>query len=162
MTAATMRIMSYNTLFGGFDGMEDQRYQAQIGIILDADPDILLTQELKGFLDEGGKRLFEMERRLERRALIAPAPVTGQNTAIFVKPGIEILAFEADSVHFHHAAAIARLRVPGFDQTLTGRACRHSWHGAVAPHDLRVRSGVGVMDVPRRRMHGWRHAPFPS
>ncbi|MDF0491386.1 hypothetical protein PX554_25035 [Sphingomonas sp. H39-1-10] len=114
-----MRIMSYNTLFGGFDGIADQRYQAQIDIIRAADPDILLAQELKGFLDEGGKRLFEMERRLERRALVAPAPVTGQNTAIFVKPDIEILAFESDSVHFHHAAAIARLRVPGLDQPLT-------------------------------------------
>lgn len=114
-----MRIMSYNTLFGGFDGADDRRHQLQIGIVRSADPDILLVQELKGFLDDSGKRLFEIERRFERRALVAPAPNTGQNTAIFVKSGIEIVAFDADSAHFHHATAIARLRVPGLDRTLT-------------------------------------------
>lgn len=114
-----MRIMSYNTLFGGFDGSDDRRRQLQIGIVRSHDPDVLLMQELKGFLDDGGKRLFEMERQLERRALIALAPNTGQNTAIFVKAGIDVLSFEVDNVHFHHAAAIAQLRIPDLDAPLT-------------------------------------------
>lgn len=114
-----MRIMSYNTLFGGYDGSDDRRHQLQLGIVRSSDPDVLLVQELKGFLDDGGKRLFEMERQLERRALIAAAPHTGQNTAIFVKAGIEIVSFEIDNSHFHHAAAIAQLRVAGLDAPLT-------------------------------------------
>lgn len=114
-----LKIMSYNTLFGGFDGAESSRFDLQVDIIREADPDILLVQEWKGFLAEGGKRMFEAERRLHRRALVASAPVTGQNTAILLKPGIEILGFEVDADHFHHAAAIATLRVPGLDSPLT-------------------------------------------
>jgi endonuclease/exonuclease/phosphatase family metal-dependent hydrolase len=51
--------------------------------------------------------------------LVASAPVTGQNTAILLKPGIEILGFEVDADHFHHAAAIATLSVQGLDSPLT-------------------------------------------
>jgi endonuclease/exonuclease/phosphatase family metal-dependent hydrolase len=114
-----LKVMTYNTLFGGFDGENGARFDLQVGIIRDADPDILLVQEWKGFLANGSGRLFEAERRLERRAFVAPAPVTGQNTAILIKPGIEPLTFEVDNAHFHHAAAIAQLRVPGFDRPIT-------------------------------------------
>lgn len=112
-------IMTYNTLFGGFDGNDGRRFDLQVDIIRAADPDILLVQEWKGFFDDGSRRLFEAERRLDRRALVARAPVTGQNTAILLKPGIEPIRFETDADHFHHAAAIADLRVPGLDKPLT-------------------------------------------
>ncbi|AWC25211.1 Endonuclease/Exonuclease/phosphatase family protein [Aminobacter sp. MSH1] len=114
-----VRIMTYNTLFGGFDGDNGQRFDLQVEIIRDADPDVLLVQEWKGYLADGAKRLFEAERRLGRRALVAAARVTGQNTAILLKPGIEPISFEQDADHFHHAAAIAELRVPGLDKPLT-------------------------------------------
>ncbi|HQS44916.1 MAG: endonuclease/exonuclease/phosphatase [Rhizobiales bacterium 24-66-13] len=114
-----IRIMTYNTLFGGFDGNDGRRFDLQVELIRAANPDILLVQEWKGFLADGACRLFEAERRLERRALLAPAPVTGQNTAVLVKQGIEVIRFETDTDHFHHAAAIAELRVPGFDRPLT-------------------------------------------
>lgn len=114
-----VRLMSYNTLFGGFDGDEGRRFELQVDIIRDADPDILLVQEWKGFLADGARRLFEAERRLDRRALVAVAPITGQNTAILLKPSIEVIRFETDANHFHHAAAIAELRMPGLDRPLT-------------------------------------------
>ena len=113
------KIMSYNTLFGGFDGADGRRFALQAQAIETADPDILLVQEWKDFLADGSRRLFEAERRLGRRALVAQARVTGQNTAILLKPGIEPIAFETDGDHFHHAAAIAQLRVPGLDRPLT-------------------------------------------
>lgn len=114
-----MRVMTYNTLFGGFDGDNGSRFDQQVELIREADPDVLLVQEWKGFLSDGARRLFEAERRLGRRALLAAAPVTGQNTAILIKPDIEVLRFEMDAEHFHHAAAIAELRVPGLDKPLT-------------------------------------------
>ncbi|PHP20737.1 endonuclease/exonuclease/phosphatase [Sphingobium sp. IP1] len=114
-----MRIMTYNTLFGGYDGADDRRARIQAEIVRDSDPDILLIQELKGFLDQGARRLYELERMLGLRALLAPSPHTGQNVGIMVREGIEILSFEADSAHFHHAAAIATLGVPGLPSPLT-------------------------------------------
>ncbi|WP_278984275.1 endonuclease/exonuclease/phosphatase family protein, partial [Sphingobium yanoikuyae] len=57
-----MRIMTYNTLFGGYDGADDRRARIQAEIVRDSDPDILLIQELKGFLDQGARRLYELER----------------------------------------------------------------------------------------------------
>lgn len=114
-----MRIMSYNTLFGGYDGADDRRARLQIEIIRKAAPDILLLQELKGFLDDGAKRLFEYERALGMRALVAAAPVTGQHTAVLIHPGIEVLSFTSDSAHFHHVAAIVALGVPGLPAPLT-------------------------------------------
>lgn len=114
-----VRIMTYNTLFGGFDGEEGRRFDLQVDIIRAVDPDVLLVQEWKGFLADGAKRVFEAERRLGRRALVATASVTGQNTAILLKAGIEPIRFETDADHFHHAAAIAELHVPGLDKPLT-------------------------------------------
>lgn len=112
------RIMTYNTLFGGLTattggGSPTGRHHPR------RRSHILLVQEWKGFFDDGSRRLFEAERRLGRRALVARAPVTGQNTAIVLKPGIEPIRFETDADHFHHTAAIADLRVPGLDKPLT-------------------------------------------
>lgn len=114
-----VRILTYNTLFGGFDGEDGRRFELQVELIRAADPDVLLVQEWRGFLADGATRLFEAERRLGRRALVAAAPVTGQNTAILLKPGIEPIRFEADAHHFHHAAAIAELCLPDLDKPLT-------------------------------------------
>lgn len=114
-----LRIMTYNTLFGGFDGEEGERFALQVGLIREADPDVLFVQEWRGFLANGGQRLYEAERRLGRRAFVAAAPITGQNTAVLVKPGIEVIRFEGDADHFHHAAAIAELHAPQLDKPLT-------------------------------------------
>lgn len=114
-----MRIMSYNTLFGGFDGADDTRYRRQLDIIRSADPDVLMLQEAKGYLAAGGALLHATERALHRRGFVAEAPVTGQHTAIFVKAGVVPISFNADAAHFHHAAAIGRFDVPGLARPLT-------------------------------------------
>ncbi|HJE22850.1 MAG TPA: endonuclease/exonuclease/phosphatase family protein [Methylorubrum populi] len=114
-----MRVMSYNILNGGFDGSDDRRFRSLLGIVGEAAPDVLLIQEARGFLASGCERLFAFERALGLRGFVAEARTTGQNTAVFVRPGIKPLAFTADDAHFHHAAATVRLSVPGLDKPLT-------------------------------------------
>ena len=114
-----MRVMSYNMLLGGWDGDDNRRFRLQCEVVAETQPDILLLQEGKQFDLNGGRRLYEVEEALGMRAFLASAPRTGQNTAILVRPGIKPVAFETDGHHFHHAAAIATLRVPGFDQPIT-------------------------------------------
>ncbi|KNY31794.1 hypothetical protein ATU3B_13980 [Agrobacterium genomosp. 3 str. CIP 111-78] len=114
-----MRVLSYNTLFGGLDGIDDRRYQAQIEIIQSLSPDILLLQEAKSFTADGAKRLYETERRLTMRGFVAEAPATGQHTAIFARPEFRPMAFIPDSQHFHHATATLKVALPGEDRALT-------------------------------------------
>ena len=109
-----MKVLSYNTLFGGFDGAKRDRYEAQTGLINELRPDVLLMQEAKNFQANGQALLLETERRLGMRGFLGIAPHTGQNTAIFVAPHIESIAVETDDVHFHHARLSLKARVPGF------------------------------------------------
>lgn len=48
-----MKVMSYNTLFGGFDGTDDHRFLAQKEVVEDVNPDVLLVQEAKQFEADG-------------------------------------------------------------------------------------------------------------
>jgi len=114
-----MKVMSYNTLFGGFDGNDGRRFDAQIKLLNDVNPDIMLVQEMKGFTQNNMKLLFEMEKRIGMRGFIAPAVHTGQNTGVFVKPPIMPVSVEIDAEHFHHAVVIATLDVPGTAKPLT-------------------------------------------
>lgn len=114
-----MKVMSYNTLFGGFDGTNDKRFLAQVSLINDANPDVLLVQEAKNFTADGQRLLFEMEKRINMRGFIAPAPHTGQNTGVFIKHNIRPISVEIDSVHFHHAMLALKLAVPSFDNPVT-------------------------------------------
>lgn len=130
-----LKVMSYNTLFGGYDRDDATRFDLQVDAVLSADPDILMVQEWKEFLSDGGQRIFDAERKLKRRALIAAAPGTGQNTAILVKPDMVICSFEVDNGHFHHAAAIATLQVPGLPTPLTAVSVHLCPNGP----DIRIR-----------------------
>lgn len=114
-----MKVMSWNTLYGGLDGDDERRFKLQAEIIAEVKPDILLIQEAKRFEADGNRRLYQVEQALGMRGLLALAPHTGQNTAVFARPGIEPVSFASDSVHFHHAAALATLRVPDFDRPVT-------------------------------------------
>jgi endonuclease/exonuclease/phosphatase family metal-dependent hydrolase len=114
-----MKILSYNTLFGGFDGAAKTRYDLLVEVIREVRPDVLLAQELKGYLANGERHALQFERDIGMRSFLAAAPHTGQNTGIFIRPEIEPLSFEADSVHFHHAASFLEARVPGFTKPVT-------------------------------------------
>ncbi len=114
-----MKVMSYNTLFGGFDGNDGKRFDAQMQLISEVQPDILLVQELKGYTGDGMKRLFKMEERINMRGFIAPALHTGQNTGVFVRPSLKPVSVEIDSEHFHHAVVMATLIIPGSAKQLT-------------------------------------------
>jgi exodeoxyribonuclease-3 len=114
-----MKVLSYNTLFGGFDGDTCTRYNLLVEIIREAKPDVLLAQELKGYLAGGGRKALQFERDVGLRGFIANARNTGQNTGIFIGPEIEPLSFETDAIHFHHAAAFLEARVPGWEKPAT-------------------------------------------
>jgi endonuclease/exonuclease/phosphatase family metal-dependent hydrolase len=114
-----MKVMSYNTLFGGRDGDDDHRFEAQREVVAREKPDILLLQECKNFDANGYHRLYEVEEALGMRGFLAMAVETGQHTAIFIRPEWRPVSFEGDSTHFHHAAAILSLRVPGFSSPVT-------------------------------------------
>jgi exodeoxyribonuclease-3 len=114
-----MKLLTYNTLSGGFDGADDRRRKLQHEVIRKENSDVLLIQEAKNFDADGARLLFEMERALGMRGLLGIAPHTGQNTAIFFRPGIEPISFEVDAVHFHHAASIAQLRIPDCGEPIT-------------------------------------------
>jgi endonuclease/exonuclease/phosphatase family metal-dependent hydrolase len=107
-----LKLLTWNTLFGGFDGTDARRYQLLLEVIRDVRPDVLLLQELKGYEANGAKLLYQTEQALGLRGLLGLAPHTGQNTAIFFRPDIQPLSFEVDAVHFHHAASIAQLKLP--------------------------------------------------
>jgi exodeoxyribonuclease-3 len=115
----SMKVMSYNTLFGGWDGDDDRRFKLQREVIAETHPDILLLQECKHFDFNGNRRLYQVEEALGMRGFLAVTPRTGQNTAVLVRSGIKPVAFQSDADHFHHVAAIVTLEVPSFDQPIT-------------------------------------------
>ena len=114
-----LTVMTYNTLFGGFDGSDNKRYKLLTEIIREANPDILMVQELKNYTQENSKMLFQFENEISMPGFVATAPYTGQHTAVFIKSEIKPLSFEIDNIHFHHAAAILKVQVNGLDKPLT-------------------------------------------
>jgi endonuclease/exonuclease/phosphatase family metal-dependent hydrolase len=114
-----MKVLSYNTLFAGFDGADRYRYESQIALIQALRPDVLLLQEVRDYTVGGGARWFETERQLGMRGFVGLAPQTGQNTAIFIAPSIRPVRVETDSAHFHHALLVLTAEVPGFPQPVT-------------------------------------------
>jgi endonuclease/exonuclease/phosphatase family metal-dependent hydrolase len=114
-----MKVLTYNTLFGGFDGAIRQRYEAQLKLIHELSPDVLLLQEARGFEANGSAVLLETEQRLAMRGFLGLAPHTGQNTAIFLKPPVQAHSAVADNEHFHHARLTVTARVPGYADPIT-------------------------------------------
>jgi len=100
-------------LFAGRDGNDDSRARLQIDVINSFRPDVFLMQEARGFDAAGSELLFAMEGSLGMRGFLAIAPVSGQNTAIFIRSSLRAVAFEADGAHFHHAAAALTVALPG-------------------------------------------------
>lgn len=150
-----MRVMSCNTLFGGWDGDDDRRFGLQREVVAETQPDILLLQEGKQFDCNGGRRLYEVEEALGMRAFLALAPRTGQNTAILLRPGIKPVAFETDGHHFHHAAAIATLHCRPFQpEPGTNRARSGVQRHRVRPLPIRLLPGQRRPGSEGRFVHG--------
>ncbi len=114
-----MTVLTYNTLFAGYDGADGRRAQAQVSLINELRPDVFLMQEAKGFDANGNARLFALESLIGMRGFLAAAPRTGQNVAIFIREPLRPVSFEADSTHFHHALATLQLVLPNSDKKIT-------------------------------------------
>lgn len=104
-----LTVLTYNTLFGGREDGDARRAERQVAVIECAAPDVFLMQEARGFDVGGGALLHALETRIGMRGFLAVAPRTGQHVAIFIRPWLVPLSFEADGVNFHHA--LARLTV---------------------------------------------------
>lgn len=109
----TLRVLTYNTLFAGRDRDDDRRAQAQIELINQIAPTVLLMQEAKGFEAGGGALLHALEAQIGMRGFLAPAPRTGQNAAIFIREPLAPIRFEADGANFHHVLASLEVGLPG-------------------------------------------------
>ncbi len=107
-----LSVLTYNTLFGGRDGADDRRAQAQIRLINELKSDIFLMQEAKGFDANGGAWLYGMEASIGMRGFLALAPRTGQNVAIFFRAPLRPVSFEADGANFHHVLATLKAALP--------------------------------------------------
>lgn len=124
-----MKILSWNTLFAGFDGHQSNRRRIQLEVINELKPDVLLMQEAKGYDLAGHSLLFETESALKMRGFLGKALHTGQHTAIFVNPSWTITAFEVDNIHFHHSATYLIVEPPSYSSPVTFvsiHLCPHS------------------------------------
>ncbi|CAH1661427.1 endonuclease/exonuclease/phosphatase family protein [Chelatococcus asaccharovorans] len=141
-----LKVLTYNTLFAGRDGMEARRAKAQIELINNVSPDVFLMQEAKGFDGNGARLLYEMEARIGMRGFLAPAPRTGQNVAIFIRPTLTPLAFEVDSANFHHALAVLTVSLPGTEKQVTFASAHLCPNGPVVRQ--REAAYLAVMAAP--------------
>ncbi|HEY0866135.1 MAG TPA: endonuclease/exonuclease/phosphatase family protein [Fimbriimonas sp.] len=114
-----MRVMSYNTLLGGYDGDDDSRYHKLVAAVNEARPDVLMCQELQHYLRWGQRRNLRFERDTGLRGFLAFAPHTDLHTAVYIGPGVKPISFEAESTHFWHSAAMLTAEAPGFDRPVT-------------------------------------------
>jgi len=105
-------VLTYNTLFGGRDGTNDRRAQAQISLINELKPDVFLMQEAKGFDANGGAWLYAMEASIGMRGFLAVAPRTGQNITIFIREPLRPVSFDVDVANFHHTLATLKVALP--------------------------------------------------
>ena len=124
-----MTILSWNTLFAGFDGNESTRRREQLELINDLKPDVVLMQEAKNYDLSGYHLLFETEASVNMRGFLGKALHTGQHTAIFVNPSWPVTAFEVDNSHFHHSAIYLTIKAPSYSLPITFvsvHLCPHS------------------------------------
>lgn len=139
-----MRVLSWNILNGGSDGGDTTRWHAQAELVGELAPDVLLVQEVRGFDADGGRGLHEAEAQLGLRGLLAPAHRTGQHTAVFCAPHLQVRSFTPDTQHFHHALALVTVAVPGLPSPLQ-LASMH-----LSPLSPALRSAeVGWLAAPR-------------
>jgi Exonuclease III len=143
-----LKILTWNTLYAGYDGLDDRRAKAQIDLLDELKPDVLLMQEAKGLEANGNARLFELEARTGMRGFLALAPRTGQNIAIFIREPLRPLAFETDGANFHHTLASLRVVLPGSETALTLMSAHLCPNGALVRQ--REAAYLAVQAIPDR------------
>lgn len=115
----TLTVLTWNTLYAGYDGPDDRRAKAQIRLLAELKPDVFLMQEARSLEVNGNAWLFELEARTGMRSFLALAPRTAQHIAIFIREPLRPLAFEADCANFHHTLASLRVLLPDGETVLT-------------------------------------------
>ena len=114
-----MKLMTWNTLFAGFDGPDDKRRRLQLEVIREINPDILFLQEVRNFQTKDNQLLIETENALGMLGVLGVAPKTGQNVAVFYKSDFELISWQVDDIHFYNVACIAEFKIPRIDEVVT-------------------------------------------
>ncbi len=96
-----MRLMTYNILTGGLDGLDSSRWSLIVGLIREAKPDILVLNECNHFELERNRNFHRMERETDMHGILAPAE-TGFHVAIFAR-NAHFIESRNTSHSFHHA-----------------------------------------------------------
>lgn len=114
-----LKVLTYNTLFGGRDGTDDRRARAQIGLINELRPDVFLMQEAKGFVANGSAWLYALEAGLGMRGSWRRRRAPVKNVAIFIREPLRPMSFDVDGANFHHALATLKVAMPDSATPLT-------------------------------------------
>lgn len=97
-----MKVMTYNVLTGGQDGLEDGRLDLVIDVIVAQAPDVLVLQELNHAELFGHRVLHRLENATGLRGFLSTA-ATGFHVGVFVPKHSTVIRTEAGNHGFHHA-----------------------------------------------------------
>ncbi|MFE9287830.1 hypothetical protein [Streptomyces olivaceus] len=152
-----IRVVTFNTLFGGYDdfglGLGD-RWHGQIAFLKSLEADVLALQECNFWDLLGDRRMHQTLNALGlSNAYLAYANETTSghrfHTVIMVGPRVRIAAQGATRDRYHHVMGWANLLLPGLEGMLELRNLH------LDPFDPRNRatevSPLGVLAAPGRR-----------
>lgn len=114
-----MKVMTYNILTGGQDGLDYSRLDLVLDVIAAQAPDVLVVQELNHAELFGHRVLHRMEKATGLRGFLATAK-TGFHVGVFVPKHSNVLRTEVDNIAFHHAAIEVVLETLGGRLTIVG------------------------------------------
>ena len=126
MALDLLRIVSFNTLFGGHSGFgygEGVHWEAQMDFLRRLEPDVLALQECNAFELLGKARLYRAVNDLgmARGCLAEANPTTSGHrfhSAILTSHRARVEAEDADRARYHHVLGWAKLRLPGLDRVV--------------------------------------------
>ncbi|HVZ33397.1 MAG TPA: endonuclease/exonuclease/phosphatase family protein, partial [Polyangiaceae bacterium] len=110
--------MTYNILRGGRDGDDDTRLGKICALIRSVAPDLLVLNECNDFEREGFRALYEVEREIGMRGVLAPAG-SGFHVALFVREA-QLIETKLLQREVHHAALAATIELRGRRLVLVG------------------------------------------
>ncbi|WP_413100183.1 hypothetical protein [Streptomyces sp. Inha503] len=153
----TIRVVTFNTLFGGHDDFglgAGDRWRGQIEFLKGLEADILALQECNFWDLLGCRRMYQTLNALELgSAYLAHANETTSghrfHSVIMLSPRVRLTAQGADRDRYHHVMGWANLILPGLEGLLELRNLH------LDPFDPRNRareiSPLGVLAAPGRR-----------